>query len=222
MTNMIRSLSVLIVACACCSANALTLNLQVQNETCTYANGSVYASVSGGVPPYTYLWGGGETTESISNLSPGTYSVTVTDFVGTQVTEQATVISEDYGTQTYNFPHAYCSGQNYREFFFPPQPFGVPADVGPGPLPRVSLTWCRRPPLRQLLLDLGPVAQGLSICGLLGCERMQGASTSRQDTPSAVGRRSVSWMCKVPAPEHSQARSPSLPHRRTPLIRTTC
>ncbi|MBK9148035.1 MAG: DUF11 domain-containing protein [Flavobacteriales bacterium] len=116
---------------ASAQAFALTVNLQVLNETCTYANGSVYASVSGGVPPYTYLWGGGETTEGITNLSPGTYSVTVTDFVGTQVTEQATVISVDYGAFDYNFPHAYCPGQNYHEFFFPPQPTGVPADVSP-------------------------------------------------------------------------------------------
>jgi uncharacterized repeat protein (TIGR01451 family) len=113
------------------SACAMTLNLQVQNETCSYANGSVYASVSGGVPPYTYLWGGGETTESISGLSPGTYSVTVTDFLGEQVSDQATVISEDYGVVNYNFPHSYCPGQNYHEFFFPPQPPGVPMDVSP-------------------------------------------------------------------------------------------
>ena len=58
MTTMIRSISTLIAVYACCGANALTLNLQVQNETCTYADGSVYAVVSGGVPPYTYLWGG--------------------------------------------------------------------------------------------------------------------------------------------------------------------
>jgi len=113
------------------SACAMTLNMQVQNETCAYANGSVYASVSGGVPPYTYLWGGGETTDGISNLSAGTYSVTVTDFLGEQVSDQATVISEDYGVVNYNFPHSYCPGQNYHEFFFPPQPPGVPTDVSP-------------------------------------------------------------------------------------------
>ncbi len=58
MTVMIRSVSTPLAGCAFIGVNALTLNLQVQNETCTYANGSVYAAVSGGVPPYTYLWGG--------------------------------------------------------------------------------------------------------------------------------------------------------------------
>jgi uncharacterized repeat protein (TIGR01451 family) len=67
----------------------------------------------------------------VQYLGSGTYSVTVTDFVGTQVTEQATVISADYGTLDYNYPHPYCPGQNYHEFFFPPGPHGIPVDVSP-------------------------------------------------------------------------------------------
>ena len=38
----------------------------------------IVANVSGGVAPYTYLWNTGQTTQSISNALPGTYSVTVT------------------------------------------------------------------------------------------------------------------------------------------------
>ncbi len=96
---------------ASAQAFALTVNLQVLNETCTYANGSVYASVSGGVPPYTYLWGGGETTDGITNLSPGTYSVTVTDFMQVgKCTEQATATAWTTERSDYNFPHAYCPG----------------------------------------------------------------------------------------------------------------
>jgi gliding motility-associated-like protein len=47
------------------------------------ANGSVDLTPSGGVPPYTFNWTGpggfSETTEDISGLGPGSYSVTVTD-----------------------------------------------------------------------------------------------------------------------------------------------
>ena len=43
-------------------------------------NGAGTASVSGGTAPYTYLWTGGATTATVSNLAPGNYSVTVTDF----------------------------------------------------------------------------------------------------------------------------------------------
>ncbi len=143
------------------TASALTLNLQVQNETCTYANGSVYAAVSGGVPPYAYLWGGGETTEIITGLSVGTYSVTVTDFVGTQVSDQATVISEDYGVQDYNYPHSYCSGQNYREFFFPP--VDVPGDVSPWTASQGIIGLVPPPAVPgNYYLDPGPTSPGIS------------------------------------------------------------
>jgi hypothetical protein len=42
-------------------------------------NGSITATPSNGTPPYSYLWNNSETTQTISNLSPGTYSVTITD-----------------------------------------------------------------------------------------------------------------------------------------------
>ncbi|MFN4079520.1 MAG: MopE-related protein [Saprospiraceae bacterium] len=44
--------------------------------------GSILLSVSGGVPPYQYLWSGGQTTKDIFNLHAGTYSVTVLDATG--------------------------------------------------------------------------------------------------------------------------------------------
>ncbi len=41
--------------------------------------GSIELEVSGGQPPYTYLWSNGETSPVIENLLAGTYSVTVMD-----------------------------------------------------------------------------------------------------------------------------------------------
>ncbi len=47
----------------------------------TTLSGSIDITVEGGAAPYTYLWSpGGETTEDLNNLAPGTYTVTVTDF----------------------------------------------------------------------------------------------------------------------------------------------
>ena len=44
--------------------------------------GSAEADASGGTPPYTFLWSNGATTQAITDLTAGTYSVTATDANG--------------------------------------------------------------------------------------------------------------------------------------------
>ncbi|MEA3444838.1 MAG: SprB repeat-containing protein, partial [Bacteroidota bacterium] len=45
-------------------------------------DGQVEVNSTGGVPPYSYSWAGGETTQGLSGLSAGVYNVTVTDSNG--------------------------------------------------------------------------------------------------------------------------------------------
>ncbi|MBJ05043.1 MAG: hypothetical protein CMP65_03990, partial [Flavobacteriales bacterium] len=49
-------------------------------------NGEINLVTTLGLPPYTYLWSNGETTEDLNNLAPGNYSVIVTDANGTCAT----------------------------------------------------------------------------------------------------------------------------------------
>lgn len=46
------------------------------------SDGSVDVTVSGGYPPYSYLWSNGSETEDISGLSADIYTITVTDSLG--------------------------------------------------------------------------------------------------------------------------------------------
>jgi gliding motility-associated-like protein len=56
-------------------------------------NGSISISVTGGIPPYTYLWSTGATTASITNLSEGTYSLTVSDAANCSVIQTVMLIA---------------------------------------------------------------------------------------------------------------------------------
>jgi hypothetical protein len=58
----------------------LALTTTSQNVTCYGAmDGTATVAPSGGSPGYSYIWSNGGSGGSISNLNPGTYSVTVTD-----------------------------------------------------------------------------------------------------------------------------------------------
>ena len=64
------------------------LSAIVKNVSCNSANigvsndGNINLSLTGGTAPYTYNWSNGATTQDISNLTAGSYSVSVTDAVG--------------------------------------------------------------------------------------------------------------------------------------------
>ncbi len=56
-----------------------SLSTTASNESCGQSNGSINLSVSGGTSPYSYEWNNGLTTEDISGLGTGTFTVAVTD-----------------------------------------------------------------------------------------------------------------------------------------------
>nr|MBA3705396.1 PKD domain-containing protein [Bacteroidota bacterium] len=55
------------------------------------SNGAIDINVTGGTPPYTYLWSNGSTTQDIMGLSAGNYSVLVSDAGACKATINKTI-----------------------------------------------------------------------------------------------------------------------------------
>jgi hypothetical protein len=67
--------------------------LSVSNNVLCFGgnNGSATVTPSGGSSPYSYLWSNSSTTQTVSNLTAGTYTVTVTDNIGCTKTAMVTI-----------------------------------------------------------------------------------------------------------------------------------
>lgn len=62
---------------------SVELSAIVDGMSCPYqVDGAINLTVGGGVAPFQYAWSNGKTTQDLSNLFQGTYSVTVTDALG--------------------------------------------------------------------------------------------------------------------------------------------
>ena len=74
------------------------------------ATGGITVSVTGGVLPYTYNWGGGITTQNRSGLIAGTYNVTVTDSKGCTGAGSAVVTQPNAIVITPTVTNVACNG----------------------------------------------------------------------------------------------------------------
>ena len=64
---------------------AIGIDVAAMDDSCGNGNGTATVTASGGTGAYTYLWDGGQTTQTVVGLSEGTYNVTVTDANGCNV-----------------------------------------------------------------------------------------------------------------------------------------
>lgn len=104
-----------------CSANAsvtvssssgMTGTATANNTSCGNNNGSATANPSGGASPYTYAWSNSQTTQTITGLASGTYSVTITDNNGCTVTSSATVNSSTGVNASATATNTSCGSNN--------------------------------------------------------------------------------------------------------------
>lgn len=88
-----------------------TIAATVTDPSCDgSSDGGVDISVSGGVPPYTFLWSNGATSEDLSGVTEGNYSVTVTDDNGCQAIENYTLTAPPAMFGSVDVTDASCNG----------------------------------------------------------------------------------------------------------------
>ena len=83
------------------------------NVTCNSTNnGTATATANGGVAPYSFAWSDGQSTQSVSGLAPGNYSVTITDFSGCTNSTSVSIANSPGISCSTNKTDASCFGQS--------------------------------------------------------------------------------------------------------------
>ena len=86
------------------------------NPSCFgFDDGSIDIEVSQGLAPYTFLWSNGSTSQNISNLANGNFTVTITDANGCEAIASASVQSNGLIEADFLFQDNYCPGGNMGE-----------------------------------------------------------------------------------------------------------
>lgn len=89
--------------------DSLDLSHTQVNVTCNgFYNGSIDLTVSGGVPAYSYLWSNSETTEDITAIGAGSYTVVVTDLNGCIDSLSTDIVEEDPVIISSTMTHVSC------------------------------------------------------------------------------------------------------------------
>ena len=92
---------------------AITLATTQQNVRCNgAATGSIDLTVAGGTPAYAYRWSTGATTQDLTGLVAGVYSVTVTDANGCTAVTSVTISQPPALTLTTTAQNPDCNGGN--------------------------------------------------------------------------------------------------------------
>jgi len=95
----------ILVDCSCSIAVDSLIDV-----TCNGFNNGIATALSEGIGPYTYVWSTGATTQSISNLAPGTFAVTITDSNGCVSSSDITIAEPTALTLTSEINGISCFG----------------------------------------------------------------------------------------------------------------
>ncbi|HMT30284.1 MAG TPA: gliding motility-associated C-terminal domain-containing protein, partial [Bacteroidia bacterium] len=76
------------------SPGAVSATISTPSNIACYgqSTGSINLAVSGGIPPYTFQWSNGSTSQNLNNLTSGIYTVTISDNNGCSTTTSTSLL----------------------------------------------------------------------------------------------------------------------------------
>lgn len=163
-----------------------TVSLNTIDAACGQDDGEIQAVVTGGNPSYSYAWSvGGQTGAEITNLEPGTYTVTVTDQNGCEVIESATIgeIAPPTVTVT-NTADATCGDSNGEA--------SVSVSGGTAPY---DYSWSVPNPNTASVSNLPEGAHFVTVTDNRGCETVQEIVIDNIPGPSSLSFDITNSIC---------------------------
>ena len=77
-------------------ADSLLLSSVIEPDKCNNSLGRVIPNITGGIQPYQFLWSNGATSDTLSNVPAGTYTLSYTDSLGCTQEGIFTVTNDDF------------------------------------------------------------------------------------------------------------------------------
>ncbi|MES2284808.1 MAG: SprB repeat-containing protein, partial [Bacteroidota bacterium] len=155
---------------------SLALNPLITHIVCSGgSSGAIALSPTGGTSPYTYLWSqGSQTTSSISSLTIGAYSVTVTDSKGCQTIANYTVTQLTLSVTLTPSPVTCFGGNN-----------GSISALPSGGTPNFTYSWLPGSASTNAISNLTAGTYTLSVTDSKGCVATSSVTITQPNAVSA-------------------------------------
>lgn len=135
-----------------------SVTLNTQQPKCNINNGKIHSVINNAVLPVTYTWSNAQNLDSIVNLSPGTYSLTVTDSLNCTVTSNSILVNQRSPELSLASVKANCNINNGKVFSI--------VNFGTAPF---SYIWSNTSPAANITnLDSGTYT--VEVTDALGCK----------------------------------------------------
>ncbi len=143
------------------SPDSIFIDGHSADASCAGGDGSAYVDVSGGVPGYVYAWAGSpNTTDSLSGLNPGVYTITVMDTNGCSKSLDIVVGSQTVSANASALSNSPCTGGGTGSAIAAPT----------GGTPPYTFLWNSVPPQTgDTATALAPGTYQVTVMDSLGC-----------------------------------------------------